>query len=221
MPNTSHYKIFDYWKEKVILSSGEVESFPQAMSSPGYEPVIWDWGEPCCWACGRYAVDDKELLQFVDNNPDTKDPIFFKKLYELKSLKHELNRCHIQPKSLGGEDSPENLFLMCEKCHIESPDTTNRAAFFRWVYDKRKAYCGGRMTLPEILKRLDAELSRRGLPSHEKCFEMLKSPGEFSDIEDYMETRVTSHWSKISESSMIVGLADWFLYNWTTYLLKD
>ena len=64
MPNTSHYRIFDYWKDKAFTSSGEIKSLRDCKSFLEVETVVIDWGEPCCWACGEYAVKDKELLRF-------------------------------------------------------------------------------------------------------------------------------------------------------------
>lgn len=52
-------------------------------------------------------------------------------------VRSKLNRCHIIPHSAGGEDNPNNLFLLCEDCHINSPDTSNQSNFFRWVYNRR------------------------------------------------------------------------------------
>jgi len=36
-----------------------------------------------------------------------------------------LERCHIIPHSLGGEDTPSNYVLLCKDCHAEAPNTTN------------------------------------------------------------------------------------------------
>lgn len=221
MPNTSHYKIFDYWKDKVILSSGEVKSTRECKPSAGLEMAVDDWGEPCCWACGEPAIKDDALCRFFENNPDTANSAFYKKLYDLKSVKSKLNRCHIHPNALGGTDSPENLFLMCEECHALSPDTTNRSAFFRWVYDRRKQYVHGRMCPSEMLRRIDEELARRGLPPLVKCFEMAKSSYEFSDLKEFMRDRVGFHCSSVSESSMIVGFVDWILHDLVGHLLSD
>lgn len=221
MPNTSHYRIFDYWKDKVISSSGEVRTTRECKPSPDLEVVVEDWGEPCCWACGKYAVKDEELRRFFESNPDTASDDFFKKLYNLKSLKHNLNRCHIHPNALGGADSPDNLFLMCEECHALSPDTINRAAFFRWVYDRRKKFVNGRMCPNEMLTRIDAELARRGLPSLVQCVGMAKSPYEMSDIGEFMRDRVGFHCSSVADSSMIVGFVDWILHDLVRHFLKD
>lgn len=221
MPNTSHYRIFDYWKDKVIEPSGAVKPTRAYESTYGLELVVYDWGEPCCWACGKPAIRDKELSRFFENNPDTEDTKFFKKLYDLKSVKSNLNRGHIRPNALGGADSPENLFLMCEKCHALSPDTTNRSAFLRWVYDRRTQYVHGRMTPNEVLKRFEEELARRGLPPLVECMKMAKSPYELSDIGEFMTNRVGTHCTSVAESSMIVGFVDWFLHDLVKHLLGD
>lgn len=221
MPTTSHYRIFDYWKDKVILSTGEVKSTRECKPSADLEMVVRDWGEPCCWACGCPAIKDEELNRFFENNPDTADHTFYKKLYDLKSVKHELNRCHIHPNALGGSDSPENLFLMCEECHALSPDTINRSAFFRWVYDRRHQFVFGVMHPRETLKRIDEELSRRGLPPLVECFAMAKSTYPISDIKEFMRDRVGTHCSSVAESSLIVGATDWILHDLLTHLLSD
>lgn len=221
MPNTSHYRIFDYWKDKFIVSSGEVKTTKECKHSFSDEWVVEDWGEPCCWACGEHAIKDEDLMRFCDAHADEKDHDFYKKLFSLKSVKSKLNRCHIHPNALGGTDSPENLFLMCEECHALSPDTTNRKAFFRWVYDRRKQYVHGRMCPSEMLKRIDEELGRRGFPPLVKCFEMVKSPYEFSDIGDFMRDRVGFHCSRVTDSSMIVGVVDWLLHDWLWAILSD
>lgn len=44
-----------------------------------------------------------------------------------------LQRCHIIPKSLGGLDTADNLFLMCKECHDLAPNTVYRDIFLKWV----------------------------------------------------------------------------------------
>ena len=219
MPNTSHYRIFDYWKDKAILASGDVVTKRDGKSSVDLEWVVDDWGEPCCWACGDLAIGDEDLGRFFNAHKDTGFPDFYKKLYALKTVRSHLNRCHIIPNALKGEDSPENLFLMCERCHALSPDTTNRAAFFRWVYDRKKRYTHGRMSPRETLKRIDDELARRGLPTLVECMSMAKHPYEFTDVDEFMRDRVGFHCSRVVESSLIVGATDWILHDLVKHLL--
>ncbi|RTE09512.1 HNH endonuclease [Paenibacillus whitsoniae] len=82
-----------------------------------------DWGEPCCWACKR-DLDDKYDL----NRPRaTREEII--KNWE----RAPLQRCHIIARQFGGEDIPDNLFLMCKSCHDRAPNTKSREAFLDWV----------------------------------------------------------------------------------------
>ena len=99
------------------------------------EHGIWlDWGEPSCWACdfgweGRYDIVRpkdtlEEIFQLWDRAP--------------------LQRCHIVPGSLGGNDRPENLVLLCAECHDLAPDVTDPKMIFKWM---RAQSCWKRRTL--------------------------------------------------------------------------
>lgn len=46
-----------------------------------------------------------------------------------------LQRCHIIPKWQGGEDSVENLHLLCKVCHNESENLTG-ADYWKWYQYK-------------------------------------------------------------------------------------
>lgn len=50
--------------------------------------------------------------------------------------KHNLERCHIVPDSLGGRDEPANLVLLCARCHAENPNVTDPEIMWDWL----KAY---------------------------------------------------------------------------------
>ncbi|WP_206669725.1 HNH endonuclease [Paenibacillus luteus] len=83
----------------------------------------FDWGEPCCWACKRDFNDTYDL-----NKPSaTREEII--KNWE----RTPLQRCHIIARQFGGEDIPDNLFLMCKSCHDRAPNTKSRGAFLDWV----------------------------------------------------------------------------------------
>jgi len=47
-----------------------------------------------------------------------------------------LERCHIIPDSLGGLDSPNNLVLLCKRCHAENPNVSDPEIMWDWI----KAY---------------------------------------------------------------------------------
>ncbi|MEC0329416.1 HNH endonuclease [Paenibacillus macerans] len=44
-----------------------------------------------------------------------------------------LERCHIIPASLGGEDAPSNLVLLCHRCHLENPNVTDPEIMWDWL----------------------------------------------------------------------------------------
>ena len=127
----SHYKIFDYWKDKYITPNGEVISHSEIKSFddyPGIISVVDDWGEPECWCCGRWT---NEIID-EDSEKGLKD------LYKRKHVTSFLQRAHIIPRQLGGSDTdPANLFLLCSECHQFSPDTVYPTEFFKYVYKRR------------------------------------------------------------------------------------
>lgn len=47
-----------------------------------------------------------------------------------------LERSHIVPDSLGGEDAPHNIVLLCKRCHVDGPNVTDPEIMWDWI----KAY---------------------------------------------------------------------------------
>ena len=226
MPNTSHYSIFEYWKDKVITKEGEVLKWEDKGNRTDCHLVILDQGEPCCWACGKYAVKDDELESF-NKDPSVTHDNYFKKLYSLPVLRSRLNRCHVTPRALGGEDSPDNLFLMCEECHALSPDTVNWAAFFRWVYDRNQRYVSGRMSGHEVYDRINEELNRRGFPDMIQCFSIVgdklkdvDSYTLFKNMGEWIDSRINTHCTSYSETTLIIGCVDWIVHTINKIVLQ-
>lgn len=185
--NTSHSAIFEYWKDKMITSDGEV--LKDDFNTPDSIPVVKDWAEPCCWACGCFVESVykvKDYQEIAHKNPRV--------LYDRADVKSELNRCHIIPHQAGGSDEASNLFLLCEKCHDESPDTQNPKNFYKWIYKKRNSglYCNG--------------FNVNGIISNffEECKERKKNP--YTANLDLM--KVFQHGGHIAESSIYMALAD-------------
>ena len=44
-----------------------------------------------------------------------------------------LERCHIIPDSLGGEDAPHNIVLLCKRCHVDEPNVTDPEIMWDWI----------------------------------------------------------------------------------------
>jgi len=44
-----------------------------------------------------------------------------------------LERCHVIPDALGGEDTPSNFRLLCNACHLEAPNVNDPKAMDEWI----------------------------------------------------------------------------------------
>lgn len=44
-----------------------------------------------------------------------------------------LERCHIIPRSLGGEDVPSNYVLLCKRCHLDNPNVADPEIMWDWL----------------------------------------------------------------------------------------
>jgi hypothetical protein len=85
--------------------------------------IFIDCGEPSCWACGFHYGTKYDIQR--------PDAAWNKILKAWNAI--PLQRCHIRPRSLGGTDEPDNLFLMCRECHDLAPNTDIPQIFFDWV----------------------------------------------------------------------------------------
>ena len=209
---TSHYEIFEHWKDKKFSDLMELDDFSQDSH------IVSNWEFPCCWACGKevffHDSDIDELLSIKGNG--------LKNLWNSDKTKSKLQRCHILAASLGGEDVPSNLFLLCDKCHIESPDTVNATNFYRWVIRKRREYLGGYPSPQAMFDRIDEDLKGRGCPGLKQILEKIDtSTNKVESLKEYMMSHVGLHWTSISELSIQAGLTDWILSEWVTALLND
>ena len=156
-----HSKIYGYWKDKSITEDGKV------VKTENYAPedvidVVVDYGEPECWACGTKIDGIYKLKTYDDmlkNNVE--------KIWDTAAVRKHLQRCHIVPHALGGaDDDPSNYFLLCDKCHAESPDTMEPSYFLRWVYKKRKQRWIDGRNLYEMANEVIDECKRLGKDPH-------------------------------------------------------
>lgn len=84
-----------------------VGSFPGVMSLGRHSR---DSGEPACFACGWWH----------EACPD--------------GCSHRLEQAHVVPHASGGSDTdPQNFAILCQDCHVDSPDTDDVDHFWRWV----------------------------------------------------------------------------------------
>lgn len=209
---TSHYKIMEYWRDKFITKDGKVITNEEykAGKYQNAEVVVCDCGEPSCWACDNPAQEwkEKKYLEWLDVQD-------YKSIWNSKTVRHNLQRCHIVPAQLGGEDKPENMFLLCQSCHFLSPDTTNASAFIRWVYRTRKEHCFGMPNSEKIFDGINQELEDRVLPDVQMILRVAEMSDKKEEVEkivsemyENMKPNMGLHASKLVESSVYVAAAD-------------
>ena len=199
---TSHGNIFDFWKDRPLpFGTGE-------------EPVVGDWGEPCCWGCGKPVnrPNDEHMLLKRCYRDGT---VNFIHVWNDPSVKSKLERCHIVPAALGGPDTPANLFLLCSNCHLLSPDTTNRAAFFKWIHKRRQEYWYGKISVPALMRFVDEELQDRGLPPwRDMVNEIDPDLIDLGSLKEYANGHMGLHCTNMATSSLVVTLSDWLEKTW-------
>lgn len=140
----SRANIAKYWKDKVF------EKFN----------YIMDWGEPSCWACGKWIGSLDIDLDDLDDD----------KIFKAWNNHDYLERCHIFPKAHGGCNCEANLVLLCKKCHKDSPDTKNLEIFITWVRNRKSDFHHMSVELKEAIDDLSYNIEKNDviiLFSHE------------------------------------------------------
>jgi hypothetical protein len=124
----------------------------------------FDWGEPNCFACGFWGTTD-------DEPPDV-----WKAWNRAR-----LDRCHLVPRTLGGDDQPANLVLLCSRCHRDAPNVADPTYMLRWIAD-RGSWVTRELSLIEGaidragFRDVVASLSDEQLAAHRELFpELLRS----------------------------------------------
>ncbi|WP_169729517.1 HNH endonuclease signature motif containing protein [Azovibrio restrictus] len=149
--------IFEYWKERLFKHG-----------------LLIDWCEPSCWVCG-FSYGTKYDIRRSDASWD--------EIYECWE-RMPLQRCHIVPRSLGGADTVENLFLMCRECHDTAPNTNIPEIFFEWSrsqhWQKREH--------AKVIQALEAfSVPKR---DYRKFMRTMESPL----FQEWMQDKIGLHW---------------------------
>ena len=221
--STSHYNIYKYWRDKIIQPDGQVIAVGD-VSSLDDEVVVEEHYYPRCWGCGLSVLRDSKIDEWVTKQClDEDEESNLKRIWNSKETKHKLNRCHIIPGSLGGEDEPSNLFLMCSDCHHLSPDTKYPSMFFKWVIERRKQMLFGTFHPNYILKKVDELLVRDHRITIIDLLERIHKLGgdsKVSNLQEFMHDRIGTHGNKITESSVIVAVEKWLMSIYLDLLLE-
>jgi hypothetical protein len=85
----------------------------------------------------------------------------------------ELQRCHIIPDALNGEDHPSNLVLLCQRCHREAPNISDPKYMWIWLRSNSGS-------------TYDSFWTQKGFEEYERMFERKA----FSEIEESDEALI-------------------------------
>lgn len=158
------------------------------------EYLILDWDEPSCWACGEFWNGRYDLdLGQLGAGSEVRKRIW-------NSV--PLQRCHIVPKSLGGIDSPDNLFLLCRDCHDLAPNTKSKNLFLLWARNQSNR------KFREIQLAIDSfELSK------EDCEEMNQHMLS-NEFREWLKENAGLHWNqkglgnRLTHSTFVAALIE-------------
>ena len=107
-----------------------------------------------------------------------------------------LERCHIIPRSLGGSNTFSNLFLMCQRCHQESPDTCDPDYFWSWFDHVEDHF---QKELRELKNALDlSSIDVASVPSVEEMVSCIERAAE--------GLKIITHGGSIAQGTKIVLL---------------
>ncbi|MGW6872930.1 HNH endonuclease [Streptomyces xanthophaeus] len=80
-----------------------------------FAPLLETLDHACCFACGWYSERWAKASARATWERAT------------------LERAHIVPSSLGGDDDATNIILLCSPCHRDSPDWHEPSAMAAWI----------------------------------------------------------------------------------------
>ena len=196
-----HSQIFNHWKDKCIDYMGRIHiegEFPYGISVP----VVNDWGEPQCWGCGRIICAENN--KNYDKCLNSKDFNEFIKIWDFREVTSKLDRAHIIPDSLGGEPVEDNLFLLCHRCHQDSPDINNKQLFLKWIYHKRK---NPSVEVNCVIKALNILSNEYNIK-----FPYIDDPGIIWDT----KSNIGTHGGRVSDDTMTYAVINNAIKNQTT-----
>tara|TARA_R110000824_G_scaffold387419_1_gene582711 strand:+ start:43 stop:711 length:669 start_codon:yes stop_codon:yes gene_type:complete len=114
-------KIVEYWSNTPALVETDKTG---EKHEEWFTPAI-DIGEPSCFGCGIWSSG-------WDRGKDWKECWKIAASDSYRSLQ----RAHIVPRSLGGNNEPSNFVMLCKQCHFKNPHTTNRDLYIQWVLNR-------------------------------------------------------------------------------------
>ena len=144
----------------------------------------FDWSDAHthCWNCG----DNKQSSSNKENI--------------------RLERAHIIPHALGGEDTASNYVLLCKECHREAPDSKNPKYIWEWIKSNRTTF--GMAGTYKIDKALKIFEQRKGYSFFSEISKYAKSAEEVQQIFENEFKNINSHGYSFAIESYYVVLCE-------------
>jgi len=102
-------------KKLIKTSIEEIANYWKKNNTISETQLNFDWcdAHTHCWNCGdnKYSESDRVRLE----------------------------RAHIIPESLGGDDIPSNYVLLCKECHRQAPNTCDKENMWEWIKENKKS----------------------------------------------------------------------------------
>ena len=108
------------------------------------------------------------------------------------SQKRALQRCHIIPKALGGNEEPSNLVLLCGQCHAEAPNVLDPEFMWVWLRAHAVTYYGT-YWLGRGLREYELIYGRRPFVDLEDPERFL---GKAKDVIEEILRKASTHWGQ-------------------------
>lgn len=94
--------------------------------------------------------------------------------------KRKLERCHIVPHSLGGKDEPENIVLLCKRCHADAPNVSDPEIMWDWIKAYKTTFYDTFWNI-QVMKEYEFIYHKSLLEEREKIVSEARKCGEIED----------------------------------------
>lgn len=117
-----------------------------------------------------------------------------------------LERCHIIPRSLGGEDVPSNYVLLCERCHLENPNVDDPEILWDWLKAYKENHYG-RFWINRALEEYERIYKRKFKDDIAPFNQYLTDEEAKEFLDEEMDNYATHHFGQAYlNSATIAGL---------------
>jgi len=178
---------FEKTKKRPPTKVSIVDYWIQNAEDLGLEEI--DFANPNCFACGQLP---SQALGYAANKTNTPKGLKW-------SEKTRLQKAHVVPRSLGGNNEPSNFLLLCDICHKECPDIKDRELVLRWVKNRPNYFIRFNRDIDEAFVQL-------GYPNW-RDIEFFNDPTRFRNSLTKGEVGWTKEWTTHGAKMSVATIA--------------